>query len=255
MDNSFSFRYIKLGVSLVFLLVSAIVPGFGQYIFLALGGIFLTTAFASLGNYDYRGVQSKLPYRIVRYVLAALLLITGGVQVDYAINLPDFVHYSVYATVVDCSLIAYLLFFKPSNTSTGKKIWKVLGYTLVLIGINALQNTKEFVMHLTYSSEQVNWGVFGLICGTLIAGTVCIRIGSKTTERDTTDDICMDESTTQSYTSSKGLMKNKTENMVNVSGYRHKKYRSKQIILNIVLSMALIIYMCSSFHLWTKEMV
>lgn len=167
------------------LLISSVIPGIGQYIFLGLGGIALITAFASLGNYAYRGVQSKLLYRIVRYVLVALLLITGGIQIDYAINLPEFVHYSVYATVVDCSLIAYLLFYKPSNTSTGKKIWKVLGYTLVLIGINALQNTKEFVMHLTYSSEEVNWGMFGLICGTLIAGIVCIRIGSKTTEKDT----------------------------------------------------------------------
>lgn len=237
------------------LLISSVIPGIGQYIFLGLGGIALITAFASLGNYAYRGVQSKLLYRIVRYVLVALLLITGGIQIDYAINLPEFVHYSVYATVVDCSLIAYLLFYKPSNTSTGKKIWKVLGYTLVLIGINALQNTKEFVMHLTYSSEEVNWGMFGLICGTLIAGIVCIRIGSKTTEKDTPYDICMDESTNQSYTNSKGLMKNKIENMVNVRDSKHKKYRSKQLILNIILSMALMIYLCSSLFLWMKEMV
>lgn len=179
MGNSFSFNYIKLGVSLVFLLVSAIVPGLGQYIFFALGGIFLVTTFASLGNYDYRGVQSKLPYRIVRYVLAALLLITGGIQVDYAINLPDFVHYSVYATVVDCSLIAYILFFKPSNTSIGKKIWKVIGYTLVFIGVNALQNTKEFVMHLTYSSEEIKWGKVIFITIIFIIGRGFIIIGSR----------------------------------------------------------------------------
>lgn len=114
MENSFSFKYIKLGVGLVLLLISSVIPGIGQYIFLGLGGIALITAFASLGNYAYRGVQSKLLYRIVRYVLVALLLITGGIQIDYAINLPEFVHYSVYATVVDCSLIAYLLFYKPS---------------------------------------------------------------------------------------------------------------------------------------------
>lgn len=179
MENSFSFKYIKLGVSLVFLLVSAIVPGLGQYIFLALGGIFLVIAFASLGNSDYRGVQSKLPYRIVRCVLAALLLITGGIQIDYAINLPDFVHYSVYATVIDCSLIAYLLFFKPSNTSLGKKIWKGIGYTLVFIGVNTLQNTKESVRHLTYSSEEINWIIVILITIIFIIGIGCIIIGSR----------------------------------------------------------------------------
>lgn len=40
---------------------------------------------------------------------------------------------------------------------------------------------KEFVMHLTYTSEEVNWVMVGLICGILIAGTVCIRVGSRTT--------------------------------------------------------------------------
>lgn len=179
MENSFSFKYIKLGVGLVLLFISSVIPGIGQYVFLGLGGIALTTAFASLGNYDYRGVQSKLLYRIVRYVLAALLLITGGIQIDYAINLPDFVHYSIYATVVDCSLIAYLLFFKPSNTSTGKKIWKAIGYTLVLIGVNALLNTKEFVMHLTYSSEEVNWGIVILTTIIFIIGIGCIIIGNR----------------------------------------------------------------------------
>lgn len=179
MENSFSFKYIKLGVSFIFLLVSAIVPGLGQYIFLALGGIFLVTAFASLGNYDYRGVQSKQLYRIAKYVLAALLLITGGIQIDYAINLPEFVHYSVYATIIDCSLIAYLLFYKPSNTSLGKKIWKGIGYTLVLIGVNALQNTKEPVKHLTYSSEEINWGIVILITIIFMIGIGCIVIGNR----------------------------------------------------------------------------
>lgn len=183
MDNSFSFKYIKLGVGLVLLLISSIIPGMGKYVFLGLGGIALTTAFASLGNYDYRGVQSKLPYRIVRYVLAALLLITGGIQIDFAINLPDFVHYSIYATVIDCSLIAYLLFYKPSNTSTSKKIWKAIGYTLILIGVNALQNTKGFVQHLTYSSEEVNWGTVSLILLVFIVGIVCIIIGSRKNDR------------------------------------------------------------------------
>lgn len=143
MEKSFSFKYIKLGGGLISLLFSSEISGMCKYIFLGLGGIALTTAFASLGNYDSRGVQSKLLYRIGRYVLAALLLIIGSIQVDFAINFPDFVHYSVYATVIDCSLIAYLLFFKPSNTSIGRKIWKVIGYTLVLTGVYALQDTKR----------------------------------------------------------------------------------------------------------------
>ena len=179
MENSFSFKYIKLGVSLVFLLVSSIVPGMGKYIFIGLGGILLMSAFASLGNYGYRGVQSKLFYRIVRYVLAALLLVIGGIQIDFAINLPDFVHYSVYATVTDCSLISYLLFYKPSNTSTSKKVWKGLGYALVFIGVNALQDTREAVEHLTYTSVEIQWGMVFVIIILLIMGAGCIIIGNK----------------------------------------------------------------------------
>lgn len=178
MGNSFTFKYIKLGVSLLFLLVSSIVPGMGQYIFLAFGAILLMTAFASLGNYDYSGVQSKLPCRIARYLLAALLLILGYIQIDFAINFPDFIHYSVYASVVDCSLIVYLLFFKPSNTSLGKKIWKAIGYALILIGVNALQNTKELIKHLTYSSVEINWNIVILITTIFIIGVECIVIGS-----------------------------------------------------------------------------
>lgn len=180
MDNSFSFKYIKLGSSLVFLLVSSILPGIiGKYVCLVLGGILLMTAFASLGNYDYRGVPSKLFYRIVRYVIAAFLLFTGGIQIDFAINLPDFIDYSLYATILDCSLISYLLFFKPSNTSMIKKILKVLGYVLVFIGVNALRNTREEVEHLTYTSEEIQWGMVFMIIVVFILGIGCIILGNR----------------------------------------------------------------------------
>ncbi|MDE6165940.1 MAG: hypothetical protein K2F58_02465, partial [Muribaculaceae bacterium] len=86
MESSFSFRFIKLDAALVFLLFSAILPGTGRYLFVALGGAFLMTAFASLGNSNYRGYPTKSSYKIARYYpigregLASILLIVRGMQ-------------------------------------------------------------------------------------------------------------------------------------------------------------------------------
>ena len=85
-ETPYSFKYIKLGVGLVFLLASSIIPGYGQYMFLALGGIALITAFASFGNYDNSG-HSKLYYKIGRYLLAALIIYIGVIQIYFAISL------------------------------------------------------------------------------------------------------------------------------------------------------------------------
>lgn len=176
MENSFSFKYIKLGVSLVFLLVSAIVPGLGQYIFLALGGIFLMTAFASFGNYAYRGFKSKTSYRIVRYVIAILLLIISVIQVYVAIGMPDQVHYSIYSSVVDVALIAYLVMYKTSVSTTIQKVLKCIGYALILIGVHTLQSAQSVANHLTYTALEINWGIMSAITLMFIIGIVLLCI-------------------------------------------------------------------------------
>ncbi len=176
---TFSFKYIKLGVSLVFLLISSIIPGMGQYIFLTLGGAFLMTAFASLGNSNYRGYPTKSGYKIARYVGAILLLLVAAIQVYVYFTMPDSVHFSIYATVVDIALIAYLLMFKPSYTSTGKKIFKAVGYSLILIAVNALQSVKVLVSHYTYTASEISWGTLFLIFLLLISGIVCIIFGNR----------------------------------------------------------------------------
>lgn len=176
MENSFSFKYIKLGVSLVLLLVSAIVPGLGQYIFLALGGIFLMTAFASFGNYAYRGFKSKTNYRIVRYVIAILLLIVSVIQIYVAIAMPNQVHYSIYSSVVDVALIAYLVMYKPSVSTTIQKVLKSMGYALILIGVHTLQSVLYVVNHLTYSALEINWGIMSAVCLMFIIGIALLVI-------------------------------------------------------------------------------
>lgn len=177
--NAFSFKYIKLGVSLIFLLVSSIVPGMGQYIFLALGGALLMTAFASLGNSNYRGYPTKLGYKVARCVGAILLLLVTAIQVYVYFAMPNSVHFSIYATVVDIALVAYLLMFKPSNTSTRKKIFKAVGYSLILVTVNALQSVKVLVSHYTYTAYEISWGTLFLIFLLLVSGIVCIIFGNR----------------------------------------------------------------------------
>lgn len=179
MENSFSFKYIKLGVSLIFLLVSSLIPGMGQYIFLAFGGAFLMTAFASLGNNNYRNFPTKSGYKLARYIGATLLALVAALQIYVYFAMPNSVHFSIYATVVDIALVAYLLMFKPSNTSRGKKIFKTVGYSLILIAVNALQSVKSLVNHYTYTAYEISWGIFFLVLLLLALGIVCIILSNK----------------------------------------------------------------------------
>lgn len=172
MEQSFSFRWIKLGIGLVFLLGSSLLPNL--YLIIALGGIALMTAFASFENYDYRGVPSKMPYKIVRYVLAAFLLALAMIQIYVEVAMPNTVHYTPYSTVIDIALIAYLLMYKPSNSSTGRKIIKIAGYTAILIGVNSLQDSQKFVEHLTYSGMEINWGAILTSSLVMIVGIVLL---------------------------------------------------------------------------------
>lgn len=232
----FSFRFIKLDAALVFLLFSAILPGTGRYLFVALGGAFLMTAFASLGNSNYRGYPTKSSYKIARYYtigrygLATILFIVTGIQLYLYFTKPAIIHLSIYSLVVDGALIAYLVAFKPSNTTFGKKILKIIGYILVLVAVNALQKVRveTFSYHYPYSYYEIDWGMFVFLCIIMIAGVVCIKIGSKTTEIQT-NDICMTESTNRFYISSK----------------KHK-VSIKRISKNTVLSLILLAYIICS---------
>lgn len=171
MEQSFSFRYIKLGVGLALLLISSPLQSLGL---ITLGGIALMTAFASFGSHNYRGAASKLTYKIGRYVLAALLFAIAVIQIYVLIAMPDTVHYSAYYTIVDVALIAYLLMYKPSDTSVKMKILKVVGYTAILIGVNALQSSRITVKYMTYSTSEINWGTIFTSATVMMVGIILI---------------------------------------------------------------------------------
>lgn len=129
----------------------------------------------------------------------------------------------------------------------GRKITKVIGYILVLMAVNALQEVRvETFTYYPYSPDDTNWGLFAILCITMIAGVCCIKIGSKTTVGCIHDDIQSDGTTDQLLNNSKSILSGKTGNMLNYRVSNQKKYTSKQILLGIILSMALIIYVCLS---------
>lgn len=179
MESSFSFRFIKLGMALVFLLHSAILPGTGGYLFMALGGILLMTAFASFGSFDSNGASTKTVYKVLRFSIAVLLMIIAAIQI-YVQFLPhNNIHFSIYATVVDVAIIAYLLMYRPSNTTKVKKTLKVIGYVMILLGVNALQNCTQIVRHLTYTSNEISWGAVFASLVVMAIGTILLVCGGK----------------------------------------------------------------------------
>lgn len=179
MEQSFSFRFIKLAAAFVLLLLSAIMPGNGSYLFVALGGICLMTAFASFGNFDSNGASTKTVYKFLRFSIAVLLMIIAAIQI-YVQFLPhNNIHFSIYATVVDVAIIAYLLMYRPSNTTKVKKALKVIGYVMILLGVNALQNCTQIVRHLTYTSNEISWGAVFATSVVMALGTILVIIGGK----------------------------------------------------------------------------
>lgn len=238
MDNSFSFKHIALVVSLAFLLLSTIIPG---DIFIAIGGILLMAAFACFANHAYRGFQSKIGYTIARYLIAILVLLISGNQVYQAITMPGLAPYSVYSTVAYVALITYLVAFKPSDTTISKKILKTIGYTLVLIGINALQKVRiEFTYdyyYYPYTSVEINWGMVEVFCIIMVIAIVCIVIGGKQMNVKTPDDISIKEGTNLIEGTNKSL---------NNSGKNRISF--KRILINIALSLGLLIYIKYSLY-------
>lgn len=199
-----------------------------------IGGLFLIIAFVNLAENKDRGESTKLVYTIGRYGVATILFIVTGIQLYLYFTESAVAHLSIYSLVVDSALIAYLVAFKPSNTTFGKKISKIIGYTLVLVVVNALQKVciETFPCHSPYLSYEINWGMFVLLCIMAIAGVICIKIGHKTTEKNTPDDISMIESTNRFYTSSK----------------KSRKHRIsfKRLSKNIALSFGLLVYIICS---------
>ncbi|MCH5328803.1 MAG: hypothetical protein J1E02_07260 [Coprobacter sp.] len=246
LNNIPSFPSLEIG-PLIFLLGTSILPSSSNDKFemvVIIGGLFLLIAFVEFAENNARGVPTKLVYTIARYFIASILFIITGIQL-YLYYANSIIHLSPYALVVDIALIAYLLAFKPSNTTIGKKILKIIGYTLVFVAINALQKvrTKTISYYYPYSSEEIDWGMFVFICIIMFVGVICIRIGGKSKKYAPND-----TSMVKKHTPVKNINKEKTN-------IKRKKTSIKRILINIALSLSLLAYVCFSLLFMAEEEV
>lgn len=222
---------------LIILLGTSILPSDeNKTVGVMIAGLFLIIAFVNLAKFNDRGVSTKIIYTIGRYGVASLLFFVTGLQLYLYYTEPKAIHLSIYSLVVNGALIAYLVAFKPSNTTFGKKTLKIIGYILVFVSINALQKVRieAFSFHYPYPTDEINWEMFTFLCIIMIAGVICIKSGGgKTIEKNTPpDDMSMIESTNRFYTSS-----NKS---------RKHNIRFKRLLKRIALSLSLLAYIICS---------
>lgn len=227
---------INLIYALIILLGTSILPSDeNKTVGVMIAGLFLIIAFVNLAKCNDRGESTKIIYTIGRYGVASLLFLVTGIQLYLYFTEPAIIHLSIYSLVVDGALIAYLVAFKPSNTTFGKKILKIIGYILVFVSINALQKVRieTSSYHYPYPTDEINWEMFAFLCIIMIAGVICIKSGGKTIKKNTPpDDISMIESTNRFYTSSK---KSRKHNI-----------RFKRLLKRIALSLSLLAYIICS---------
>lgn len=237
MDSYFSTKYLRLVIGLILLLFSSMNSSIEGFLSLGIGGIALVTAFASFGKCNYNGIKSKLSYRIIRYVLAGLLLLIACSQI-YAKLSFGAVHYSAYASVVDFSLIAYLVFFKPSETSTSRKTCKIIGYILILVSVNALHYV-QMDTHLYYPSvySEINWSWVIFISIIMLIGVLCLKFGNKALKKAISNMVSSSEDFNQFRSGSNDLRNANTYNREKAINVLLKIFISLLLPTILILSM------------------
>jgi hypothetical protein len=157
MEKPLSFRFVKLGLSMFFLLASSICFNAISYVLIVLGGIALMMSFASFGQYDYRGVPCKRPYTIGRYLLSVLLIFSAVAQIYAIINQQNIRYIHPYYLVVYIAFASYLIMYRPSDTTISQKCMKVIGYMLMMASVTGLENVKVIDDYLTYITIGISW--------------------------------------------------------------------------------------------------
>lgn len=188
MNNSISFKYIKLATALVFLLLGSICNHsmeYARYLTIGIGAIFFTTALASFGHCSYRGYPTKKIYTIARYIFAGFMAITASIALYSHIAGDGLSTISLYSTIVDCGLIAYVVMFNPSATSIGKKVLKVIGFFLLFLSINTLGRVIATAFDYRYYTvpeiqEEIKWPLFILVCILIAISIIFLSLGYKT---------------------------------------------------------------------------
>lgn len=92
-------------------------------------------SFNYLGFSNYKGTKEKLVFRVIRYIITAVVLVALIGNVMMFVTSPGL--FDVHFFFAISSLLAYLVAYNPSDTTMGQKVMKVIGYTLMLLIINS----------------------------------------------------------------------------------------------------------------------
>lgn len=145
------------------------------------------------GRCDYRGYPNKLWYRIGRYVVASIILIPFVIQVGMSFQYSsEEIIKKTYGWVADLTLILYIYFYRPSNSSIVKKILKVVGMSFIIFSLFVMTQIKREVLVQHYweapQIELQNDYIMALVTfGIFVIGTILMKYGykkSKVTENN-----------------------------------------------------------------------
>lgn len=171
--------YLFFIIGVIYLIIYSFLDfnSFNQKIIIS--GLCIIISFILWSRNNPNGNKGKLAYKLLRFFLALLLVCMVGLQIYLKIYYPENYHYSIFYPIIDLSLVGYLIFYKPSKTSILKKISKIIGYFLILLGINNFQNASKEIYYITSPSYEIEWRVvlFNVIVVTI--GIIFLLIGNK----------------------------------------------------------------------------
>lgn len=188
MNDKFSSVCPMIVVGFFFLLGGCISsPSISGIITASFGGLYLSYFLgARLAMLDYRGKKSRIGFRITRYILGLLLLVgLVGVIYSYAVYQISTFELSkrIYNIMIDLWLLMYVVFFRPSDATVGRKVLKVVGFCLIILATLFLGQVHKEYLNYTFMGPQVelvtSYGVVLTSIIFFIIGLICIASGYK----------------------------------------------------------------------------
>ena len=226
--------------STLLLLTSILPEGNNKISGTIIGGIYFSIVFANLARNNEREAPAKRVYTIFRYLVAVLLIIIIGTQLYLLFAKTSTIYLSTYTLIVYSALLAYLIAFKPSNTTIGYKLLKIIGYIFIFVAITALQKVciETPLYYYPYAEQEINWSMFIFLCIIMAIGVSIVKIGHRTIKRAyMPDDISMLESTNRFFSNSQGTTKTNTEDKSNAINVLLKIFISLLLPTILILSM------------------
>lgn len=178
-----------IGLLLIYSNVLMLCHGTFSYFMTIFGVIMLISDFVAAGRYDHGGMRSEKVSKIIRYMLAVLLLALSILMLHTYFAMPNQRYSSLYATVVYLSVAAYLVAYKPSNTTIVRKILKAAGYIFILGPIYLLQPMIDKLQYLPVKNIGLASSYVMVMAIINILGFLLLYFGRKTKGNIIHDDV------------------------------------------------------------------